>query len=94
MLRSAWRGACFCLRHALRCIEMAHEWPFDLEEREGTEGTEGTEDTCYFFCPMCMKEHVLETKAGDGWEVVCDCGNLIFFGRTKDKSGLVMWLLF
>ena len=65
-----------------------------IEETEATEATEETENTCYFFCPMCMKQYRKETDPGDHHEVFCECGNLVLFGRTSDKSGLVMFLLF
>ena len=77
-------------------VYLVDDWPGEiLEETEETHETHETENSCWFFCPMCMKEFRLETEPGDHHEVFCEtCGNLVLFGRTRDMSGLVMFLLF
>ena len=75
-------------------VYLVDDYPGEIQAIQATQATEETENTCYFFCPMCLKEYSLETEPGNHHEVFCECNNLVLFGRTSDRSGLVMYLLF
>lgn len=79
-------------------VFIVDDWPGDIQQEtnatNATNATEETENTCYFFCPMCLKEYRLDTEPGDHHEIFCECKNMVLFGRMSDKSGLVMFLLF
>lgn len=76
-------------------VYVVYDWPGEIQERDDRDDRDETENTCYFFCPMCLKEYRMETEPGESHEVFCEsCGNLVLFGRTRDKTGLVMFLLF
>ena len=76
-------------------VYLVDDYPGEVQDQtQEMDAISETENTCHFFCPMCMKEYCLETEPGDCHEIFCECNNLVLFGRTSDKSGLVMYLIF